>query len=167
MLVPPHRSLVQILILHITLPFILCSPQVDLELEQSLRDNQRSIGDFYLSNIDTDKYPTPDPISKSIAGFIQQSDIINFLQWIHPPEPPKCDNGLFAFCCSWPAPNLSIGIRRPPNVDPEEIKKRRRKCRECKCLSCGGDRGYSLDLGLKKEISSRIKEFHSYEHSRR
>lgn len=168
MLVPPHRSLVQISITLITLPVVLCSIQVDLGLDQTVGDNQRATGDFYLSNIDeVDKYPAPAPILKFITDNVQQSDIQNFLQWIHPPEHPKCDSGLFAFCCNWPAPSQNIGIRRPPNVDPGEVKKRRRNCGKCECLSCRGDRGHSPGLGLENEILFRIKEFHVYEHSRR
>lgn len=153
MLVPPHRSLVLISIILITLPVVPCSPQIDLGLEQTVGDNQRATGDFLLSNIDVDKYPTSASTFEFITDITQKSKIQDFLQWIHPPEPPKCDNGLFAFCCSWPAPSPDIGIRRPPNVDPEEVKKRRRKCGKCKCQSRGGERGYFLGLGLENEIS--------------
>lgn len=153
MLVPSHRSLVQISIILIILRVVFCSPQVDLRLdEQTVGDNQGATGDFYLSSIDVDQYPAPDPNFKSITDIIRQSDIQNFLQWIHPRGPPNCDSGLSAFCCNWPAPSPYIGIRRPPNVDPEEIKKRRRKCWECKCLSSGGDKG-PPGLGLENEIS--------------
>lgn len=129
----PHRSLVQIFIILITLPVVFCFPQVDLRLEQTVGDNQLATGDYYASNIDD---PTP-----FLADIFQQPAIQKLLQWIHPPEPPKCDNGLSAFCCNWPAPNPNIGIKRPLHVDPEEVKKRRRKCGMCKCLSCRVDRG--------------------------
>lgn len=148
MFVPPHRSLVQICTIVITLRTALCFPQFDLRLEQNVGNNELAKGDSHLANLDVDKYPAPAPIHN-----IQQSDIRDFLQWIYPTQPPKCDNGLFAFCCDWPAPSPYIGISRPPNVDPAEVKKRRRKCGKCKCLSCGGDGGHSPDLGLKNEKS--------------
>lgn len=147
----PHHSLVQIFIILITLPVVFCFPQVDLRLEQTVGDNQLATGDLYVSNIDVDKYPAPAPF---LADILKQSEIQRFLQWINPPEPPKCDNGLFAFCCNWPAPNPNIGIWRPPHVDPKEVVKRRRKCGKCKCLSCRVDRDHCFDLGPKNEISS-------------
>lgn len=127
--VTPHPSLVQIFIILVTLAVAFCFPQVDLGLEQTVGDNQLATGDFYASNIDD----APPPL---LADIFQHLEIQKFLQWIHPPQPPKCDNGLSAFCCNWPAPNPNIGIERPLHVDPEEVKKRRRKCGICKYLSC-------------------------------
>lgn len=141
----PHRSPAQIFIILTTLPAVFCSPQVDPRIEQTVGDSQLATGDFYASNIDA-PYPF-------LADIFQQPDIQRFLQWINPPESPKCDIGLSPFCCNWPAPNPNTGIRRPLHVDPEEVKKRRRMCGNCKCLSCRLDRGHSLDLGLKNEIS--------------
>lgn len=144
--VTPHRSLVQTFIILITLAVVFCFPQADLRLEQTVEVNQLATGDFYASKISA-----PNPF---LADIFHQADIQEFLQLIQPPEPPKCDNGLSAFCCNWAAPNPNLGIGRPLHVDPEEVKKRRRKCGKCKCLSCRFDRGHSLDLGLKNEISS-------------
>lgn len=129
--VTPHPSLAQILIILVTLAAVVfCFPQVDFRLEQTVGDyNQLATGDFYASNNIID---APPPL---LADIFQHPEFQKFLQWIHPPEPPKCDNGLSAFCCNWPAPNQNVWIQRPLHVDPEEVKKRRRKCGMCKCLS--------------------------------
>ena len=146
---PPHRSLVQTFIIVITLPVLFCFPQVDLRLEESVGDNQLATGDLYVSNIDVDRNPVPAPFLKFIPDIFKQNDVQKFLQRIHPLEPRKCDNGLFAFCCNWPAPNPNIGIGRPLHVDPEEVKRRRRKCGKCEFPSCRVHIGHSQDLGWR------------------
>lgn len=134
----PHLSLVQIFVILVTLAAVFCFPQVDLGLEQGVGGNQLATGDFYVSNTDA-----PPPF---LPDIFQHFEIQKFLQWIHLPQPPKCDNDLSAFCCNWPAPNPNIDIQRPLHVDPKEVKKRRRKCGICKYLSCRLDKNEAIPL---------------------
>lgn len=76
----------------------------------------------------------PNPLRIFFPDGLPQFDPAGVIRWFTQPHKPRCDNGKFAFCCQQGPPNFQQKKDKPPATQErrEEIKRRLRKCRNCK-----------------------------------
>lgn len=76
----------------------------------------------------------PNPLRVIFPDGLPQFDPAGAIRWFTEPVKPQCDNGKFAFCCQEGPPGFQQKKDKPPATQErkEEIRRRLRKCRNCK-----------------------------------
>ena len=76
----------------------------------------------------------PSPLRIFFPDGLPKFDPEGVIRWFTEPKEPSCDDGKFAFCCQMGPPAFQQRKNYPTATDErkQEVKRRLRKCRNCK-----------------------------------